>query len=285
MFMEANECLLAHKDGKGGDGMPPSPRPDRPEEEENQGTLVLDVACVPVDIRYPQDVSLLNEAGEKLETIICRFCKAYGLALPRRYKRKARKNYLNFAKAKEHTHQKVRKAVRKQLGCVCRDIKYLAEGNAPTAAEARLIQTIFELYRQQKYMYDYRVHSVERRIVSIAQPWIRSIVSGKTKTQVESGPKFDMSLDGEGYAGIEKSSFEAYNESGCLQDSVERFKERTGYYSEKVLAEQIYRTREKRKNSVDKIVRLMVLHPQITTKEIAESVGISLTREQDHIKG
>ena len=106
MFMEANECLLAHKDGKGGDGMPPSPRPDRPEEEENQGTLVLDVACVPVDIRYPQDVSLLNEAGEKLETIICRFCKAYGLALPRRYKRKARKNYLNFAKAKEHTDRK-----------------------------------------------------------------------------------------------------------------------------------------------------------------------------------
>ena len=40
------------------------------EGEENQGTLVLDATCVPVDIRYPQDVSLLNEVREKLETII-----------------------------------------------------------------------------------------------------------------------------------------------------------------------------------------------------------------------
>lgn len=127
MLMEANECLLAHKDGKGDDGTPPSPgagapRANRSEEEENQGTLVLDATCALVDICYPQDVSLLNEAREKLETIIYRFCKAYGLALPRRYKRKARKDYLNFAKAKKHTRQKVRKAVRKQLGYVCRDI-------------------------------------------------------------------------------------------------------------------------------------------------------------------
>lgn len=255
MLMEANECLLAHKGGKGDDGTPPSPgagapRADRP-EEENQGTLILDATCAPVDIRYPQDVSLLNEAREKLETIIYRFCKSYGLALPRRYKRKARKDYLDFAKAKKHTRQKVRKAVRKQLGYVCRDIKYLegflAEGYAPTPAEAMLIQNIFELYRQQKYMYDNRVHSVEHRIVSIAQPWIRPIVRGKTKTPVEFGPKFDMSLDGEGYARIEKISFEAYNESGCFQDSVERVKERTGHYPERVLADQIYRTRENRK--------------------------------------
>ena len=83
--------------------------------------------------------------------------------------------------------------------------------------------------------------------MSIARPWIRPIVCGKTKTPVEFGPKFDMSLDGEGYARIEKISFEAYNESGCFQDSVERFKERTGHYPERVLADQIYRTRENRK--------------------------------------
>lgn len=86
------------------------------------------------------------------------------------------------------------------LGCVCRDHRYLEvflnEGYASTPAEARLIQNVFELYCQQKYMYDNSAHSVERWIVSIAQPWFSLIVRGKTKTPVEFGPKFDMVLDG-----------------------------------------------------------------------------------------
>jgi len=48
----------------------------------NQGWVMLDAACAPSNIWYPQDSSLLNEAREKLETIITRFCKAYGLPLP-----------------------------------------------------------------------------------------------------------------------------------------------------------------------------------------------------------
>lgn len=41
---------------------------------ENKGTMMLDATCAPSNIRYPQDFSLLNEAREKLETIIIRFC-------------------------------------------------------------------------------------------------------------------------------------------------------------------------------------------------------------------
>ena len=44
--------------------------------------------------------SLLNEAREKLETVIIRFCKTYGFSSPRMYRRIARKNYLALAKAK-----------------------------------------------------------------------------------------------------------------------------------------------------------------------------------------
>ncbi len=68
-------------------------------------------------------------------------------------------------------------ALRRQLGYVARDIKYLdgflAEGYAPTPAEAGFIMAIFKLYGQQKYMYENKVHSVKHRIVSIRQPWIR----------------------------------------------------------------------------------------------------------------
>ena len=39
------------------------------EENTNQGKIILDATCAPSDIRYPTDVSLLNEAREKLEGI------------------------------------------------------------------------------------------------------------------------------------------------------------------------------------------------------------------------
>lgn len=96
MLMEANEYLLAHKDDGRNDNTPPSAggsgTPDVPKEAGNKGTLTLDASCAPVNIRYPQDLSLLNKAREKLKAIIYHFCKSYGLPLPRRYKRRARKD-------------------------------------------------------------------------------------------------------------------------------------------------------------------------------------------------
>ena len=41
---------------------------------------------------------------------------------------------------------------------------------------------------------------------------------------VELGAKFDLSPNSEGYGRIEKISFAAYNESGCLIEAIERFK-------------------------------------------------------------
>jgi len=37
---------------------------------ENKGKLILDATCAPADIRYPTDLSLLNEAREKTEGYI-----------------------------------------------------------------------------------------------------------------------------------------------------------------------------------------------------------------------
>ena len=133
---------------------------------------------------------------------------------------------------------------------------FMGEGYAMTGKETSRYLTILTLYEQQKYMYDNRVHSVAHRIVSIPQPWIRPVVRGKTKAPVEFGAKFDLSLDSDGYGHIEKISFEAYNESACLIEAVERFKMRTGHYPERVLADQIYRTRENRKYCKDHGIRI-----------------------------
>ena len=267
MIAEVNEYLLSNQNKKDDDdnskpptgGGTPDDVPSN-SEPDNEGTLIVDATCAPVNIRYPQDVSLLNEAREKLETIIYRFHKSYGLILPRRYSKRARKDYLAFAKCRKHTAKKIRKALRQQLSYVKRDIGYLdefmADGYASEQGEISLLLTIFKLYEQQQYMYDNKVHSVENRIVSISQPWIRPIVRGKSNAPVEFGAKLDISIDSEGYARIEKISFDAYNESVCLKEAVERFKERTGHYPERVLADQIYRTRENRNFCKENGIRL-----------------------------
>ena len=63
MLMEANEYLLSHKDDD--NNTPPSsgnPKDDASSKEDtNKGTLTLDATCAPANIRYPQDVSPLNE--------------------------------------------------------------------------------------------------------------------------------------------------------------------------------------------------------------------------------
>ncbi len=89
-IMDANAYMFDNKkndnhrppSGSSSDG--PSSALDRTDSGAtgNRGTLIVDATCAPANIRYPQDISLLNEAREKLEVIIFRFCKAYGLALP-----------------------------------------------------------------------------------------------------------------------------------------------------------------------------------------------------------
>ena len=254
MIMEANEYMISNNN-KDDNNQPPSDSSESSDvkegkEPENKGTMMLDATCAPSNIRYSQDFSLLNEAREKLERIIDRFCKSYGFTKPRTYRREARKNYLTLAKSKKRSIKKIRKTIRKQLGYVRRDLgyleQYLSEGYALTSKEIKLFLTIQKLYEQQEYMYKNKTHSIENRIVSIERPYLRPIVRGKVKAPVEFGAKFDLSIDTEGYGRIEKISFDAYNESTCLQEAVERFKTRTGFYPERVLADQIYRTRDNR---------------------------------------
>lgn len=267
MLMEVNECLLESAKQEKDDDDAPKPgsgsssdNEKSVEEVTTSGTLILDATCAPSNIRYPQDFSLLNEAREKLEKMIDRFCADYSLPKPRMYRIEARKNYLALAKTKKRSKKKIRKTIRKQLGYVKRDLGYLdnfmSDGYAPPEKEKMLLETITTLYEQQAYMYKNKTHSVENRIVSIGQPYLRPIVRGKTKFPVEFGAKFDLSVDENGYGRIEKLSFEAYNESSILQDSVERYKERTGHYPERVLVDQIYRTRKNRNYCKEKGIRL-----------------------------
>lgn len=218
---------------------------------ENLGTQILDASCSPSNIRYPQDFALLNEAREKLETMIDYFHKTFHpWTKPRTYRKVARQEYLALAKTKKRSKKKIRATIRKQLGYVKRDLeyleKYMAEGYALPPKYINCYLTILKLYEQQKYMFDNKTHSVENRIVSISQPYLRPIVRGKAKSPVEFGAKYDVSIDEKGHARLEKISFDPYNESTIFIDVMNRYKERTGHYPKRVLVDQIYRTRENR---------------------------------------
>ena len=104
-------------------------------------------------------------------------------------------------------------------------------------------------------MYDNHTHSVPDRIVSISQPWLRPIVRGKAKAPVEFGAKLDISVVN-GFTRPEYHSFNAYNEALKLSDMIERYKERTGSYPERILADKIYRNRENLAYCAERKIRL-----------------------------
>ena len=242
VLAEVNELIIGEKDDDsddsgGSDG----------DRDENEGTLILDATCTPSDITFPQDLDLLNEAREKLEAIMDELHEQVGGEKPRNYRKKARKDYLKVSKSKKKTAPQIRKALRKQLGYVYRDIMIVAgmvrAGAHLTVRQGYLLNTITTLYEQQLTMYENKINKIPDRIVSISQPWVRPIVRGKKKVKTEFGAKLHLSLAG-GYARVEELSFDAYNEAEDFIAAVERFRTRTGHYPKKILADKLYRNRD-----------------------------------------
>lgn len=213
---------------------------------ETKGTLIVDATCAPSYIKYPQDIELLNKARENTEDMITELHDSKDGRKPRTYKTQARKDYLSMVRKKRKTYKEIRKGIRKQLQYLERNLKsidiLLGMGKELSPKSEKRLGTVRSLFEQQKYMYDHRTHSVENRIVSLSQPYLRPIVRGKIKAPVEFGAKLDISVCG-GFTRLEKQSFEAYNESTNLIAVIERYRERTGMYPERVLADKIYRNR------------------------------------------
>lgn len=213
----------------------------------NSGTLIVDASCAPSNIRYPQDVSLLNEARENAEKLVDILYESEDGKKPRTYRKCARKDYLKYAKTRKHTAKMTRKAIGKQLRYLKRDLAAidgkLRLGRRLGPRQQERLETIHTVYEQQKYMYDHHTHSVPDRIVSISQPFVRPIVRGKAGCPVEFGAKLDISV-ADGWTRLEYSSFDAYSEAGNLQEIVERFAAREGHYPKRILADRIYRNRE-----------------------------------------
>lgn len=218
---------------------------DKP-EPSNSGTMIVDATCAPSQIRFPQDTALLNEARENTESIIDAL-HTPGQPKPRTYRKRAHKDYLKLARTRKPGSKKIRKCIGQQLRYLRRNLNIIEEMQAAhpdilSIKQNTRLETIRKVYEQQKTMYDTHTHSVQERIVSLSQPWLRPIMRGKAKAAVEFGAKLDISVC-DGWTRLEYFDFDAYNESQNLTTMIKRYRARTGHYPERVLADKIYRNR------------------------------------------
>jgi hypothetical protein len=255
------------------------------------GQLLIDATCVPADITYPTDLKLLNDAREKTEAIIDHMHagRATPKKKPRTYRQKARQAYLRVAKASKPGRRKLRQGLGQELRYLRRNLSTITsmaeEGLLVFLPRKRYRQllVIQELTRQQRWMYTHRCHRIADRVVSISQPHVRPIVRGKAGCPVEFGAKISVSLV-DGVSFVDRISWDAYNESLDLVQQIDAYRRRFGHDPASVHVDQIYRTRENRRDCASRGIRLSgppLGRPRTITEATAEQVKHDHQQAQD----
>ena len=232
-------------------------KPDPEKKSTHQGKLILDATVAEQAIRYPTDLSLLNEAREFSEQIIDRlYAKSTLTKKPRTYRQQARKAYLSIVKQRRPGRKPLRRGIKQQLQYLRRNLghieillAYWPQGTRlplPTWL-LRRYWVLPYLYAQQWEMYCNKSRRCDDRIVSISQPYVRPIVRGKVNKSVEFGSKLSVSLTDAGLARVDHLRWDAFHEGLDLESQVAAYHERTGYYPESVLGDTIYGTRDNRR--------------------------------------
>jgi hypothetical protein len=238
---------------------PPSASGGTPQEEEpkHRGKLILDATVAPQAIRYPTDLSLLNEAREFSEKIIDElYPKTDWKKKPRTYREKARKAFLAVVKQRRPSGKVRRRGIKQQLQYLRRNLRHIErllehwpEGTPIPLPRWLLYRywVIQHVYTQQREMYRNKSRRCDDRIVSISQPYVRPIVRGKLDKPVEFGSKLSVSLNGDGVACVDHLRWDAFHEGGDLESQVEAYRARHGHYPEAVLGDPVYGTQANRR--------------------------------------
>ncbi len=240
---------------------------DSKDDRKNKGKLIVDATVAEQEIAFPTDATLLNRVRLESERLIDLLYKQSTRPKARTYRRIAKTEFLNFSKKRRKAPKQIRKFVGKQLRYIRRNLKHIdqllneieqskKELGFPLNERDQKIYWVLQLiHSQQTEMYETKTNRISNRVVNIYQPYVRPIVRGKTKANVEFGSKINISLV-DGMTRINTLSWEAYNESKMLIRQVEEYKEFYGHYPEIVLADQIYQTRENRKWLKEKGIRI-----------------------------
>jgi len=277
------------------------PPPDESNSTEahalNQGKLIIDATVANQAIRYPTDLSLLNEGREFNEQIIdiLHAKSERKQKKPRTYRENARKAYLAVVKLRRPGRKILRRGIKQQLQYLRRNLSHIEDlldewpaGN-PIPLPYWLLRRYWilpHLYQQQQAMYSNNVRRCDDRIVSISQPYVRPIVRGKQDKPVEFGAKPSVSLTGEGLAHVDALRWNAFNEGSDLEGQVEAYKKRYGHYPETVLGDPAYGTQANRRYLKQLGIRFAgkpLGRPKKVTAENKEEIKrLKAQRQQDY---
>jgi len=223
--------------------------------------MLIDATVFPEEIKYPNDVGLLNDVREWLVGNIKRIGKSIGKKY-RTYCRKARKDYLNFSKKKTKTKKAINKAKKQMLQYVRRNIKQLKDGIEQVKVKGqRVKQNIIEklqvaekIYHQQREMYKKKTKRVADRIVSFHRPYVRPIKRGKQGKKTEFGGKGALVHVG-GFLFMDYFEHSAFAEENLMAEHLLGYMERFGKLPPYVTADMKYGTLENRELTEELKVR------------------------------
>src|SRR5680860_1528362 len=261
----------------------------------HQGKLIIDATVAEQAIRFPTDLSLLNESREISEQIIDVLHPISGVKTkPRTYRQTAHKDYLAIVKQRRPRGKKLRSDIKKQLQYLRRNFQYIEvlldalPGRAIplTYSLLRKYWIIRHMYIQQEEMYRLKCKRCDDRIVSIHQPHVCPIVRDKANKVAEFGAKLSVSLTTAGIASVDHISWDAFHEGGDLPAQVEAYKQRYGHYPQSVLGDTIYGTRENRRYLKEKGIlfsgKPLGRPPKMTEENRAEFKQLQKQRREDY---
>lgn len=207
----------------------------------------------------------MNQARIQTEKIIDKLDKPLRWKLkskPKTYRKLARKNYLLIAKQRKPRKKARKRAIKKQLQYIRRNLSHIEELLVQGASlsclskkEYKKSLVVAEVYRQQLWMYENKTIRIDDRIVSINQPHIRPIARGKAGSSVEFGAKISASCVDK-YVFLDRLSWDNFNESQDFIEQIETYYKQIGYYPESVHVDKIYRTRKNRAFCKEKGIRI-----------------------------
>ncbi len=225
----------------------------------HRGEAAIDATVFPADIRFPMDVSTLNQAREKIEKAVnivweklpASVTEEIGEMLPYTW-REAHSRFLDISKNKKPTEDDIRAGVKYQLDYIdaageqlvklskMYKTLYNAEIKLPDYLSKDL-ETVKIIYKQQKEMYENRTHRCDHRIVSLSQPYVRPIQRGKRPQKTEFGMKVHLMNVGHDTI-LLRTSWENYNEGCDMPLAILRYFQIYRCLPEAILADTIYQT-------------------------------------------
>ena len=178
------------------DGSKPKSEESDTDGHEHGGTLKVDATCCNAEVWYPTDTNLLEDGSRLIDRLLDKFCARYHIRKPQTHRVEARQAFISCTKKKRKSKRLVEKTKLLQIRCLQADIQIFMDFLGKQASnllqcftrhDRKCLLTAFKMLEQQKMMFEQGVRTCADRIISIYQPHLLPIVTGKAKAKVDFG--------------------------------------------------------------------------------------------------